>query len=120
MAVAYTGNNGTVTVDGTNMCVTQFQFTKTNTDEDTTSTCDAGWDDQIVTSRNIQGSFSYHYDPDKHEGLMAGETVTLVLTLPGGTASGPATLTSVQVTSQVKQTVKGVANFKSKGPWTIG
>lgn len=120
MATAYSGNDGVVTVNGVDICITQWTATKTNIDEDTTSVCESGWDDVAKVGMNVQGSFNFHYDPAKHDGLADEDVVPLVLTLPlGGVWSGQALLTTVQITSQVKQTVKGTASFKSKGAWVL-
>lgn len=128
MSTAYSGVDGTVTAQSTDMDVSGFSADVEAEELDTTTTADAGWEDAIDGVKKVSGTFDFLWNPSKNPfstiiALMPGggtyPTLTLKLST-GETLSGVAKINKLSVKSAVKGQPKTfTATFRSKGAWTL-
>lgn len=60
----YQGRSGRVTIDGTEVCVTNWSIDYSGDEEDVTNSCSNGWADREIGIREITGSVEADWDVD--------------------------------------------------------
>lgn len=94
---------------------------------DSTTTADAGWEDETGATLKLSGSFDFFYNTSKKPtgataALTPGSTPNLVLWVnnPGGDSfAGKGLIKKLSLKSKVKDGFMVTASFTSKGPWTV-
>lgn len=133
MSYATNGTDGKVTSNGTDLDVTGYTLDLDAPVIDTTTTGDAGWEDNINGPIKASGTFDFLWNPSKNPfgsviGMMPGayflgkigDYPTLSFRLDSGNfATGKAIITKLSLKSEVKGTKKFTASFQNKGAWTV-
>lgn len=127
MSTAYSGVGGTVKVGALDADVQGYNFDYSVNTFDSTTTADAGWDDETPATQRLEGSFDFFYNKAKKPtgamGITPGTTVaalTLNINETDGEAfTGKALIKKLSVKSKTKDGVTLTASFVNKGPWTI-
>lgn len=128
MSTAYSGIDGTVLSQSTDMDVTGWSADVEAEEIDTTTTADAGWEDAINGCKKVSGSFDFLWNPSKNPfnsviAMMPGSGLYPTLTLKlstGQTLSGTAMIQKLSLKSAVKGQAKTItATFRSKGAWSV-
>lgn len=131
MSKAYSGLEGVVTSNGTDMDVKDSSFDVETGDIDTTTTGDDGWEDSIDGPRKVSGSFDFFYNKLKSPfgavaKLMPGAAAvdgvypSLSFNTGGGDLiTGKARITKLSKKGAVKDGIMYTASFTSKGKWTF-
>jgi hypothetical protein len=127
MSTAYSGVDGTVTIGAVDMDVRKHEFTVKDDGFDSTTTADAGWSHMTDSIRMVEGSMEFFFNTSKNPfatpmTLFARPSVypTLTLNIGGGkSASGPAKIKELKITSEVKDGILMSCNFTSRGAWTL-
>lgn len=122
----YSGKNGTVTADGTNIQVVDWTANFNAEIHDVTNTASGGYADNVAGILEADGTFVGHWDgtvnlfndpPD----LEPGNVVTATLT--AGDSGDVFTLSirvkTVTIENQTRGTVKYTVNWQSKGSYSF-
>ncbi len=94
---------------------------------DSTTTADAGWDDETSATSRVEGSFDFFWNSTKTPtgssvNLTPGSTPTLTLYVnktDNISLTGKALIKKLSLKSKVKDGFLVTASFVNKGPWTL-
>ena len=128
MSAAFSGANANVLVGTEDVDATNWSLDPEINSFDSTSTADAGWDDETAATSKASGSFDFFYNVAKKPtgaigGLTPGATPILYFypdkaVYSGEVFTGKALITKLSLKSKVKDGFIVTASFKSKGQWT--
>lgn len=127
MSTAYSGVEGNVLSGATDLDVSGWNAKHSVNTFDSTTTADAGWDDETAATKRIEFSFDFFYNPDKKPtggaaNLSPGSTVSLTLYI-NKTAdeklTGTGLIKDLSFKGKTKDGFLCTASGVNKGPWTL-
>ncbi len=78
----FNGQGGSLSVNGTTLCVETYTITTKSDNQDVTTTCSNSWQDLLATIKSGELSFSTFYDSTfTYTPLLPGATITVVCPL---------------------------------------
>lgn len=127
MSQAYSGVGGNAFTGTTDLDAKGWNVDHTVNVFDSTTTADAGWDDETAATQRIEGAVDLFYNVAKKPtgstaNLAAGSTPTLKLyvNMPANEfLTGKALIKKLSLKSVVKEGFTVSASFVNKGPWTL-
>jgi hypothetical protein len=127
MSAAYSGVQANVYTGSLDLDAMGWSADVENAGFDSTTTADAGWEDETSATSKVSGSFDFFYNPLKKPtgataNLTPGNTAALVLWVNktgGDNLSGNARIQKLSLKSKVKDGFIVTATFRSKGAWTL-
>lgn len=132
LTVAYSGVDGKVISDGTDMDVKQYDVKVADPGFEASTTAGEGWTDKLDALRTVSGSFDFFFNVAKNPFGAVMKWFTrgpnkyplLIFQLGGsevGTPamSGMAKILEVTVKSVVTEGITFTATFESRGTWTL-
>lgn len=127
MSAALSGVHANVISGSTDMDASGWSADYEVSTFDSTTTADAGWEDETSATQKLSGSFDFFYNALKKPtgstaNLTPGSTPTLVLWVdnPGGDSwTGKALIKKLSLKSKVKDGFLVTASWTSKGIWTV-
>lgn len=128
MSRFFNGNEGIVKSNGVEVCINKWDLERSVDEQETTSTCDAGYYSSIAGSKKATISVDFKFDASQNiagnpPDINEGSVVALQLYLESRT--GPyfdfpkALILSVKITSTVNGVVEGSFNAVNQGPYTV-
>jgi hypothetical protein len=127
MSRAYSGTEANVKSGALDMDAAGWSADVDTSTFDSTTTADAGWEDETVATLKVTGSFDFFYNTAKKPtgssaNLTPGSTPTLTLYVNetgGDNLTGIALIKKLSLKSKVKDGFMVTASFTSKGIWTL-
>lgn len=128
MSAAFSGEYANVVSGSMDMDAQGWTLDPESNVFDSTTTADAGWDDNTAATSKVSGTFDFFYNVAKKPtgasaALTPGSAPTLTLypnksAYSSETFSGKALITKLSLKSKVKDGFMVTASFVSKGAWT--